>query len=387
MSTILLGRRLLQAPTLEGTSGDETLRALNAHDRFFCGVMEMIPAAFYLPTDAEANWKKSAPKKYHKNVQALKQQDSSKKNSLKRAKFSTVAQKSNEDRQIAAADTERKEIQQLAQVKPIKASADKQEGGLDGLRARLAVKVQAMREQRKADEKAGKKRVSRAEIVAEQRALKKRKMAENKSKAKTKKREKEAVAETASPVDATNDVESTGMAASISYGSLLLNDSSQKDSKPKTRHGQSVRGIQNLLKKAERNAQRLEELKKTEKGKETIKAKGWDTALQQAAGQVVLDDPKLLRAKLKRKEKSKTKSTKEWKERTAKQEVSKKERQKKKMASSLGHDKRSDGKAIEKKGRKGPRAGFEGKKGDAFLNSNKTGGKVVGNNSAGSLKH
>ena len=28
--------------------------------------MENIPAAFYFSTDAEANWKKTAPKKYHK---------------------------------------------------------------------------------------------------------------------------------------------------------------------------------------------------------------------------------------------------------------------------------------------------------------------------------
>lgn len=54
-----------------------------------------------------------------------------------------------------------------------------------------------------------------------------------------------------------------------------------------------------------------------------------------------MDDPKLLRAKLKKKEKAKAKSSKEWKERTAKLEVSKKERQKKKLANSLGRGKRT----------------------------------------------
>ncbi|KAG4048160.1 hypothetical protein PC123_g16517 [Phytophthora cactorum] len=380
---MLLGRRLLQAATQDAASDDETLRTLKANDRFFCETMEIIPAAFYFPTDVEANWKKSAPKKYHKNVQALKQQESSKKNLLKRAKFSPAAQQSNEERQKATAAAEKKE---QAQVKPIKPSAAKEEGGLEGLRARLAVKIQAMREQRKAEEKTGKKRPSRAEAAAEQLALKKRKTATNKSKAKAEKREQEAAAKAEGETQAKKEAEATVDAASISYGSLLLDDGNEKDNKPKTRHGQSVRGIQNLLKKAERNAQRLEELKKTEDGKEKAKAKGWDTALQQAAGKVVMDDPKLLRAKLKKKEKAKTKSSKEWKERTAKLEVSKKERQKKKLANTLGRGKKDATKPAEKKGRKGPRAGFEGKKGEAFLNADKKGGKPAGKKAAGPSK-
>ncbi|KAE8979436.1 hypothetical protein PF005_g24371 [Phytophthora fragariae] len=382
---MLLGRTLLQAAAQDVQTEDEALRTLQAHDRFFCDTMENIPAAFYFPTDAEANWKKSAPKKYHKNVQALKQQEPTKKNLLKRAKFSPAAQQSNEERQKATATAEQQEKQQ-AQVKPVKPSVATEEGGLEGLRARLAVKIQAMREQRKAEEKTGKKRPSRAEAVAEQRALKKRKTAANKSKAKAEKREKEAAAKAEGEAQDKEKAETTVDVASISYGSLLLDDGTEKDNKPKTRHRQSVRGIQNLLKKAERNAQRLEELKKTEEGAEKAKAKGWDTALQQAAGKVVMDDPKLLRAKLKKKEKTKAKSTKEWKERTAKLEVSKKERQKKKLANSLGRGKKDADKPAEKKGRKGPRAGFEGKKGEGFLNADKKGGKPFGKKSAAPSK-
>ncbi|KAE9297130.1 hypothetical protein PF008_g23824 [Phytophthora fragariae] len=382
---MLLGRTLLQAAAQDVQTEDEALRTLQAHDRFFCDTMENIPAAFYFPTDAEANWKKSAPKKYHKNVQALKQQEPTKKNLLKRAKFSPAAQQSNEERQKATATAEQQEKQQ-AQVKPVKPSVATEEGGLEGLRARLAVKIQAMREQRKAEEKTGKKRPSRAEAVAEQRALKKRKTAANKSKAKAEKREKEAAAKSEGEAQDKEKAETTVDVASISYGSLLLDDGTEKDNKPKTRHGQSVRSIQNLLKKAERNAQRLEELKKTEEGAEKAKAKGWDTALQQAAGKVVMDDPKLLRAKLKKKEKTKAKSTKEWKERTAKLEVSKKERQKKKLANSLGRGKKDADKPAEKKGRKGPRAGFEGKKGEGFLNADKKGGKPFGKKSAAPSK-
>ncbi|CAH0492893.1 unnamed protein product [Peronospora farinosa] len=247
-SPMLLGRRLLQMTTQDLiTQDDEMLVTLKAHDRFFCDTMENIPAAFYFPTDAEVNWKKTAPKKYHKNVQAQKQLESSKKNLLKRAKFSPDAQQSNEERQKIIAAAEELEKKQQAQVKPFKPSAAKEEGGLDGLRARLAVKIQAMREQRKAEEKTGKKRPSRAEAVAEQRALKKRKTTANKSKVKAEKREQEAAAKAEGEAFAKKKAETTVDTASISYGSLLLDDGTEKDDKPKTRHGQSVRGIQNLF--------------------------------------------------------------------------------------------------------------------------------------------
>ncbi|CAH0473506.1 unnamed protein product [Peronospora belbahrii] len=375
---MLLGRTLLQAKTQDSTDDKETLDTLKKHDRFFCNMMEIIPAAFYFPTDAEANWKKTAPKKYHKNVQARKQLESSKKNHLKRAKFSPAAQQSNEERQktTAAAEQQVKQ-QQQAQVTPIESNAAKEVGGLEGLRARLAVKIQAMREQRKAEEKTDKKRLSRAEVLTEQRALKKRKTATNKSKAKADTRDKETVIKYEDKENVKHKAEMTDEAASISYGSLLLDDGTEKDNKPKTRHGQSLRGIQNLLKKAERNAQRLKELKKTEGGEEKVRARGWDTALQQAAGNVIMDDPKLLRAKLKKKEKAKAKSSKEWKERTAKLEVSKKERQKKKIANAHSRGKKDVANIGERKGRKGPRAGFEGKKGEAFLNTDKKGNKLT----------
>ncbi|CAI5728486.1 unnamed protein product [Peronospora destructor] len=103
-------RRLLQLTTQDlTTQDDEMLATLKAHDRFFCDTLENIPAAFYFPTDAEANWKKTTPKKYYKNVQAQKQLESSKKNLLKRAKFSPAAQHSNEQRQMITAAAEQQE--------------------------------------------------------------------------------------------------------------------------------------------------------------------------------------------------------------------------------------------------------------------------------------
>lgn len=78
---MLLGRRLLAAPAAREVATRKGKQALSqAHeavdaallaraeqdDRFFCLAMENIPAQYYFPTDEEDNWRRSAPKKYHK---------------------------------------------------------------------------------------------------------------------------------------------------------------------------------------------------------------------------------------------------------------------------------------------------------------------------------
>lgn len=240
---------------------------------------------------------------------AQKFQESSKK-SVKRAKFTPSEQKTNEERQLDSAEEEKRQKQLEAQAtteigKPNAVS-------LDGLKERLAVKIQAMREQRKADEKAGKKRNNTSN--AKEPAPKKRKTgtttaATAVSDKKNAGKQNKTTAATNGQAKEANDADISG--ASISYGSLMLADE-KKAAVKKTRNGQSVRNIQNLLKKAERNQARMEELKQTDEGKALVQAKGWNKAIKQAAGEVVLDDPKLLRQKLKKKEKQKAKSSKEW---------------------------------------------------------------------------
>lgn len=287
------------------------LRAVERDDRFFCGAMENIPAQYYFPTDEEENWRKSAPKaakKYHKNVLAAAALTSSK-HALKRAKYAPGEHKSNEERQQDAAAEEQRLKQADASVAPVNPKTATATG-LDGLKERLAVKIQALREQRKADEKTGKKRQRANANASAQPTKKPRKGGDKKAEAKGQAADKDATGEAAAPTATATEAVS---AAAISYGSLLLNDEDKKKQpEKKTRNGQGLRGIKNLLKKAERNQQRMEELKKTEEGKALVQKKGWDKAIKQAAGEVVLDDPKLLRNKLKKKEKQKAKSTKEW---------------------------------------------------------------------------
>ncbi|KAJ0405329.1 hypothetical protein ATCC90586_008142 [Pythium insidiosum] len=373
---VLLGRRLLAPKTTTAATATATetdsLEALVARDdRFFCDTMELIPAQHYFPTDEEENWLKSAPKngkkaKYHREVLAQKQQGSSKQ-AVKRAKFNPSEQKTNEERQQEAADAERK---QKAAALPVTAAKDPSAVSIDGLKERLQAKLQALREQRHADGQTGKKRAAPA---ATEPASKKRKSASQSSAFNQKALSKKVNGEQPAPGAASASTEAEPAvevsAGSISYGSLLLPGEEKAETK-KTRNGQALRGIKNLLKKAERNQQRMEELKKTEEGKALVQAKNWNKALKQAAGEVVMDDPKLLRKKLKKKEKQKTKSSKEWKKRTAQVEMQKKERQKKRLENLRTGGKKDKDKDKDKAGA-APRAGFEGKKGEHFLNADK----------------
>ncbi len=147
----------------------------------------------------------------------------------------------------------------------------------------------------------------------------------------------------------------------ISYGSLLLDEQNVSSVQRKSTHatskpkGSGISGIKTLLKKAEANEKRLEELKETKQGQEMASSKDWNQVLHQAAGEKVLDNPKLLKKMVKKREKQKVKSTKEWKQRLATQDQKQKQKQQTRMANIRG--KRHPGNKTTGPGR----AGFEGK--------------------------
>ena len=67
MTSMRLGRRLMAAATDAADDAMDALqRQIAGDDAFFCETMELIPAQYYFPTDEEDNWRKSAPKKYHR---------------------------------------------------------------------------------------------------------------------------------------------------------------------------------------------------------------------------------------------------------------------------------------------------------------------------------
>ncbi|KAF0705055.1 Aste57867_7148 [Aphanomyces stellatus] len=366
-----------------------------AVDRFFCRVMELIPSAQYFPTDPEDNFKQSLNKKYHKNVKAqaaaraaaLAAEDAdADKHVSKRLKFNPKLQLTNSEQQLH--EKEKEDLaRQDADDDEAAADADAPEEltGLDGLRKRLAKKIETMRAKRqtvKEHKKPSSKKDKTAAASTDDPAAKKRKQTNNTNeKTNHKKAKTAAAAATAGATGAVSDdapakVIDEGLA--ISYGSLLVGQ--EKKEEAKTRNGRGLANIQNLLKKAEAKKARMEELKKTEEGRAVVQAKGWEKALKQAQGEKVLDDPKLLRNKLKKKLKQKDKSSKEWKQRVSNEKKQMKDRAKtkatnartgKKVLRSKAAEARAQKIAASKPSTKGNRAGFEGKKGETFLNAKK----------------
>eukprot|EP00056_Hartaetosiga_gracilis_P011752 m.180141 g.180141 ORF g.180141 m.180141 type:complete len:346 (-) comp13573_c2_seq4:81-1118(-) len=88
---------------------------------------------------------------------------------------------------------------------------------------------------------------------------------------------------------------------------------------------------QQQLLKVEKEKEKLNKLKEAnpEKANEVEESQAWKKALQRAEGGKVFDSEKLVKKKIKAVERKKTKSKKEWDERTSQVEKQKKERQEK----------------------------------------------------------
>ncbi|KAG0593072.1 hypothetical protein KC19_1G303600 [Ceratodon purpureus] len=104
-----------------------------------------------------------------------------------------------------------------------------------------------------------------------------------------------------------------------------------------------------------------------EKGQEVASKHAWSAAVSRAAGEKVLDDPKLLKKSIKREEGIRNKSAKKWQER---KEMEKKGQQKKQDTRKEHIQQRATEKkerSIAKREKKLARPGFEGRK-QGFIN-------------------
>ena len=107
----------------------------------------------------------------------------------------------------------------------------------------------------------------------------------------------------------------------ISYGNLKIDERKKiVGDKPErsTTSTHSIINVKKLIKQAEHGQARVQALKNQGKD-EIVKEEKWDTLERKAAGEKVRDDPKLLKKALKRLEKKKEKSSKEWHARKSKE--------------------------------------------------------------------
>jgi hypothetical protein len=204
-----------------------------------------------------------------------------------------------------------------------------------------------------------------------QRKLKKQKMAEKRKTAKNEAVAGEgdtgaALVVAAAPEPAAAAVAATGENA-IEFGVFKFANGKSEPLYKEKKRGRD----EDLLRKAEAEKQRLQELGGTVEGAELAKQREWEKMMARAEGEKIKDDPALLKKTIRKKEKKKQKSQSEWAEKTKKQEEAKKAKQ-------SDYLKRQEKNISRKKfGRKGPaapaagagaksatrkqRAGFEGK--------------------------
>jgi hypothetical protein len=246
------------------------------------------------------------------------------------------------------------------------------------LRARLAARIEALRAARKADDSDGKPIRTRQELIEERRRKQAQRKA-HKKELRQKAREEEDRSREEALASARNSPGGSLMSPMIglrrdgeeeeetnfSFGRVAFTDGTtlsrdltyEKEAaakKPKL-------DPKSALLKVEAQKKRLAALD-DDKRKEVLEKETWLAARRKAEGEKVRDDEGLLKKAVKRKDKAKKKSEKEWKERTAGVAKGIYERQKKREANLK---ERRDGKGQKGKKKSGPtkkksRPGFEG---------------------------
>ncbi|KAB5526335.1 surfeit locus protein 6-domain-containing protein [Coniochaeta sp. 2T2.1] len=243
------------------------------------------------------------------------------------------------------------------------------------LRARLAARIEALRAARKADGSDGKPILTRSELIEERRRKQAQRKAHKKELRLKAKQEEDLKREEAlasarnspggglmSPVIPLNDDVET----SFAFGRVAFGDGTtlSRDLTYEKEAGPTKKKLdpKSALAKVEAQKRRLAELD-DDKRKDVLEKETWLAARRKAEGEKVRDDEGLLKKAVKRKEKAKQKSEKEWKERKAGVAKGIHDRQKKREANLQA---RRDGKGQKGKKKSGPtkkkaaRPGFEG---------------------------
>lgn len=257
-------------------------------------------------------------------------------------------------------------------AKKIKVPSDTTE-----LRARLAAKIAALRAARKADGPDGTPIRTRQELIesrrkkqAERKAHKKE-LRQKEKEADDKKREEALASARNSPMLSFGSPEhDTDL--NFSFGRVAFADGTQMSQdlsyvKDKTGKKKGPTDLKGSLAKLEAQKKRLAALD-ADKRKEVLEKETWLAARRRAEGEKVRNDESLLKKAVKRKEKTKKKSEREWTERKQGVENVQKQRQqkreenirKRKEAKQAGKGGKKKGGAKSPAKKKAGRPGFEG---------------------------
>ena len=257
------------------------------------------------------------------------------------------------------------------------------ESRIEALRAKLHAKIASKQQRPASAETVSKRSARRAEKNRRKAEALKRKSASGSTKAnEATKNTSYTITPTTPAADPMQDLQH------VDYGLISGLNTDTKTNYLEANKALSSKGknLHKLLADAEAKRQKLQALKNSSDAKDKEKAAAiqWSDTFKEADGVRVKDDPAKLKKAVKRKEAKKHKSQKAWKVRLEQQSETAKNRQQirqhnlqtRKQGGSAGANlskkKIADPAEEEKKGRRGGRAGFEGRKQD-FLNSPKDG--------------
>lgn len=244
------------------------------------------------------------------------------------------------------------------------------------LRARLTARIEQLRAARKADGTNGKPIQTRQELIearrlkqAQRRAHKKELRLAAKEEEDRKREEALASARNSpggilSPLIHLDD-NSTEAANNFAFGRVAFADGTQMSHdlsyEKKTEKKKGPSDPKTALLKLDSQKKRISEMDET-KRKEVLEKETWLAARKRAEGEKIRDDEALMKKAVKRKERAKKKSEREWKERTSGVEKTRQARQRKREENlRKRRDEKGAGKGKKKgKSVKRNRPGFEG---------------------------
>ncbi|KAK3741783.1 hypothetical protein QZH41_001559 [Actinostola sp. cb2023] len=307
------------------------------HSAYFNSLVRLVPAKFYLPDDDEEksnkfykNRGKAAPKQIIKEASRK-----AKKKRLDPNQSKNVIDLQ-EQQETANDESDKSDSEDDGNNNSQGFSVEKVPSGkIADLRARLHERIELLQGKRRA--------------IGDSDQHSKRPKKKMKSEIKSHKKKMNEISQNKQDQSNTNT-------ARISSGKKVINDQGEivfskfdfmeRGKNPK--HGSKMRNYKNLIAKAETRKKKIEELKGQDvnKAKEMEERHAWKSAIEKAEGNKVKDDPKLLKKSLKRKEKLKTKSKKQWDARKDHQNKQMEDKQKRRQ-------KNLKERAEAKKGKKG----------------------------------
>eukprot|EP00968_Pinguiococcus_pyrenoidosus_P014241 scaffold1295_cov220-Pinguiococcus_pyrenoidosus.AAC.18 len=373
--------RLAPLPSILLILRTKMLAPAQAHDAFFCSVLELVPRDLLL-NRLEAVADPSARFQKHKkqNKQSA-QQKKAEARKLKRKRFDLAlsenvseaqARREEEERQEAEArlqeanseEAQEKAEQQEAELKQFlesEAELPKQRvSSIVELQQRLHERIRQQQQQR---EGKGKTKKRKAERKAEKqpstrqaKAVRDKKAPEGKDPEQARTKETSAAEDKSVP--------------EIDFGDIIVPDEKDRAKFQTKQRGSKIGELRKQLVEAEAKERRLAELRTTDDGALAAEQQKWEDAINDSRGKRVKDNRKLLRKALKARERKKGKSKEAWEGRLKAQQKAQQDKQetrRENLRKRKSGD-RADGGPKAKRAKRRP--GFEGKKSE-FLNKNK----------------